>query len=144
MNRLFGVFLCLAVALPAWFIGRAFPLISGPVVAILAGIVISLLAPNLLKAQFGGKFSFGEGVKYTSKKLLQYSIILLGFEMNLFNVFRVGSMALLVMCFTFLAAFLTAFCAGRILKLGGNTTVLIGVGTSICGGSAIAAVSTML
>jgi len=117
---------------------------GGPVIAILAGIIISLIMPNLLKLQFGPKLSFPEGVKYTSKKLLQYSIVLLGFDMNLFNILRVGSISLTVMCFTFLTVFVTAFFIGRALSLSGNTTVLIGVGTSICGGSAIAAVAPII
>jgi uncharacterized integral membrane protein (TIGR00698 family) len=117
---------------------------GGPITAILAGILISLLLPKLLKIKFGKGFSFAEGVKFTSKKMLQYSIILLGFEMNLFNILKVGSMSLAVMGFTFVTVFIVAFFAGHILKLSGNTTVLIGVGTSICGGSAIAAVAPII
>ena len=143
-KKLPGMFLCLLIALPAWYLGKAFPLIGGPVTAILAGIIISFAAPNLLKHQFGKGLCFSDGVKYTSKKLLQYSIILLGFDMNLFNILRVGSMSLAVMIFTFIAVFAAAFFAGRLLKLSGNTTVLIGVGTSICGGSAIAAVAPVI
>ena len=144
MKNIFGIFLCFVIALPAYFLGRMFPLMGGPIIAILAGIVISLIAPRLTKFQFGKGFTFGEGTKFTSKKLLQYSIILLGFEMNLFNAIRVGSMSLIVMCFTFSLVFVTAFCAGKLLKLSGNTTTLIGVGTSICGGSAIAAVAPVI
>jgi uncharacterized integral membrane protein (TIGR00698 family) len=144
MKNVFGILLCFTIALPAWYFGRISPLIGGPVIAILLGIIISLIAPNIMKLQFGKRFSFSEGIKFTSKKLLQYSIVLLGFEMNLYNMLRVGRMSLIVMLFTFSAAFITAFCAGRMLKLSGKTTVLIGVGTSICGGSAIAAVAPVI
>ena len=144
MKNIFGILLCLVISLPAWYAGRAFPLFGAPVIAILAGIVISLVAPNLVKLKFGRNFSFGEGVKFTSKKLLQYSIVLLGFGMNLFNILNVGRTSLFVLLLVFLAAFVAAFFTGRILKLTGNTTVLIGVGTSICGGSAIAAVAPVI
>jgi len=144
MKNIFGVLLCFVISLPAWYFGRMFPLISGPVVAILAGIFISFIAPNLIKFRFGKNFSFGEGLKFTSKKILQYSIILLGFEMNLYNLLNAGRASLTVMAFTFALVFITAFCVGRLLKLPGNTTVLIGVGTSICGGSAIAAVAPVI
>ncbi len=87
---------------------------------------------------------FDEGIKFTSKKLLQYSIILLGFDMNLYSVFRVGGQTLLLMCFTLMAAFLTAFIAGKLLKLDGKVATLIGVGTSICGGSAIAETASVI
>ena len=144
MNKIFGIFLCFVIALPAWYLGRIFPLAGGPIAAILAGIIISSIMPNLLKLQFGKDFSFSEGVKYTSKKLLQYSIILLGFNMNLFNILAVGGMSLTVMAFAFLTVFIVAFCLGKMLKLSGNTTTLIGVGTSICGGSAIAAIAPVI
>ena len=75
---------------------------------------------------------------------MQASIILLGFEMNLYQVFAVGSQSLWIMLFTLSAAFLTAWLAGRFLQLEKNTCLLIGVGTAICGGSAIAATAPVI
>ncbi len=135
-----GVLLCFFIALPAWALGRMFPIIGGPILAILTGILLSSLFPKRVAA--GSKLETGIG--YTAKKLLQYSIILLGFEMNLFHVLEVGRQSLFVMLFTLSAAFLTAFFLGKILKLPGNTSTLIGVGSSICGGSAIAATSPVI
>jgi uncharacterized integral membrane protein (TIGR00698 family) len=89
-------------------------------------------------------YTLEAGVRYTSKNLLHYSIILLGFEMDLFNVIKVGSQSLFVILFTLSASFLTAFLAGKALKLQGKKTTLIGVGTSICGGSAIAATAPVI
>ena len=131
-----GILLCLAIAVPAWLSGRAYPIIGGPVFGILLGMIITMIFPKL--------DLFHDGIKYTSKKLLQYSIILLGFEMNLFQVIKVGGQSLFVIIFTLSASFLTAFFVGRILKLDGKMTALIGVGTSICGGSAIAATAPVI
>ncbi|MDR0553228.1 MAG: YeiH family protein [Treponema sp.] len=142
MQKIFGIFFCLIIATPSWIIGRRFPLIGGPVIAILTGIVLSALFPFLTRRPRG--IVLTDGIQFTSKKILQYAIILLGFEMNMFNVIQVGGISLFVMLFTFLAAFMTAFCAGRLLKLPGNITILIGVGTSICGGSAIAAAAPVI
>ena len=64
--------------------------------------------------------------------------------MNLFNVIKVGDQSLLVMVFTLSASFLTAFLMGKVLKTDRNATILIGVGTSICGGSAIAATAPVI
>jgi uncharacterized integral membrane protein (TIGR00698 family) len=128
-----GIILCIIIAGPAWFLGKSFPLIGAPVFGILIGMALARMTPR-----------FQQGVKFTSKKILQYSIILLGFEMNLFNVLRVGSQSLFVMLFTLSAAFLTAFFVGKALKLEGKMTTLIGVGTSICGGSAIAATAPVI
>jgi uncharacterized membrane protein YadS len=106
-----GILLCLAIAVPAWFLGRIFPIVGGPVWGILFGMMAALLSP----------FSrCGDGIKFTSKKLLQYAIILLGFEMNLYNLIKVGGQSLFVLFFTLAAAFLTAWAAGKLLKLPGD------------------------
>ncbi|KPU42570.1 hypothetical protein OXPF_38700 [Oxobacter pfennigii] len=135
INRLSGVMLTAVIAYPAWLIGRIYPVIGSPVLAILFGMILAFWKRPPV---------FEDGVKYTSKKLLQYSIILLGFEMNLYNVLAVGSQTLVLMAFTLTAAFVTAFAAGRLLKIDGKTGTLIGVGTAICGGSAIAATAPVI
>lgn len=138
----FGIFFCFLIAIPAYLLGRIFPVIGGPVFGIVLGMIISQLFSH---TKFGRIDSvLDSGIKYTSKNLLQYSIILLGFEMNLFHVIRVGSQSLSIILFTLTASFLTAFLAGKFLKLNGKMTILIGVGTSICGGSAIAATAPVI
>lgn len=135
LGNLPGILLCAAIALPAWLLGKRFPIIGGPVFGILIGMLLAFVKwPGV----------FGGGIKYTSKKLLQYSIILLGFEMNLFKVIQVGGESLFVMLFTLSAAFITAFAVSWLLKIEGKTATLIGVGTSICGGSAIAATAPVI
>lgn len=130
-----GILLAAVVAVPAWLLGKAFPVIGSPVLGILFGMIL---------ASWKLPVRFDEGIKYTSRKLLQYSIILIGFDMNLYNVFRVGSQTLILMCFTLTAAFLTAFVMSKLLKVEGKTGTLIGVGTAICGGSAIAAAAPVI
>ncbi|MHB1275867.1 MAG: YeiH family protein [Candidatus Humimicrobiaceae bacterium] len=147
-----GILLCLAIAAPAWFLGKAFPIIGGSVFGILIGMIITMIFPKIQLKELLHRSTksaqaacrFDDGIKYTAKKLLQYSIILLGFEMNLFNVIKVGSQSLFVMLFTLSASFLTTFFMGKALKLHGKMATLIGVGTSICGGSAIAATAPVI
>lgn len=134
-NKLPGILLAAVIAVPAWLLGKAFPVIGSPVLGILFGMILAFIKRPKL---------FDEGVRYTSKKLLQYSIILLGFDMNLFNVFKTGSQTLILMCFTLTAAFVTAFAVGKWLRVEGKTATLIGVGTAICGGSAIAATAPVI
>lgn len=136
-----GILLCFSMAIPAWFLGKVFPIAGGPVFGILAGMLLFMVFPPRLLVKEG---PFCCGVKYTSKALLQYSIILLGFGMNLFHVLEVGRQSLSVLIFTLSASFLAAYLAGKALKLDGKMTVLIGVGTSICGGSAIAATAPVI
>lgn len=135
MNTLWGIGLALVVAGPSWFLGRALPVVGGPVFGILLGMLIALQPRPK---------NFEPGLKFTTKKILQAAIILLGFEMNLSSVFAVGLESLLVMAFTLTAAFLTAWGVSRALSLSGKVPVLIGVGTAICGGSAIAATAPVI
>ena len=129
-----GILLCLLIAVPAWILGNVWPIVGSPVFGILMGMLITLLLPNLLAVPrvFGDRQSFRleDGVKYTSKKLLQYSIILLGFGMNLYHVVRVGGQSLYVIVFTLTASFVTAYFVGKIMNLDAKVTTLIGVGTS--------------
>jgi uncharacterized integral membrane protein (TIGR00698 family) len=135
ISKLPGIILAGLIAIPAWLIGSAVPVIGSPVLGILFGMLLAFWKrPAFLD----------DGVKFTSKKLLQYSIILLGFGMNLYSVFKAGAQTLTLMAFTLTAAFLTAWLVGKWLKLDGNTKTLIGVGTAICGGSAIAATAPVI
>ena len=86
-----GLLLCLAIAVPCWFLGKQFPIVGGPVFAILAGMVITLLIKD--KSRFQG------GITFTSKKILQYAVILLGFGMNLSVVVETGKQSLpIIIC----------------------------------------------
>ena len=144
MNKSFiilpGAFFCFLISAPSWLLGRALPIVGGAIFAIIIGIIVAQLFPKIMARRDNG-VNFDAGVKFTSKKLLQLSIILLGFNMNFYNIFEVGRQSLFVMLFTLLFAFLTAYFVGKILSLHGNISTLIGVGTAICGGSAIAAVA---
>lgn len=134
-KRLPGLLLCALIALPAWLLGRAFPIVGSPVLGILFGMLIAFWRrPETLNP----------GIAYTSKKILQLSIILLGFDMNLFNVVQTGSQTIFLMLFTLTATFVTAYIVGKLLKVEGNTNILVAVGTAICGGSAIAATAPVI
>lgn len=139
-----GIMICLALALPSWFLGSAFPVIGGPVFAIITGIAISMFFPGLTARRFNKVATFEHGIKYTSKKLLQYSIVLLGFGLNFYSIIKVGGQTMVIMMFTLSLAFLVAFFIGKALKLSGDTSTLIGVGTAICGASAIAATAPVI
>lgn len=134
-----GVGICLAIGGVAWLLGKGLPLIGGPVFGITLGMVLTAILPS-----GKGRSRLTEGVAFSSKKLLQGAIILLGFEMNLFRIFQVGSQSLLLIIGTLAAAFVTAMVVSRFLKTDRNMTILIGVGTAICGGSAIAATAPVI
>ena len=74
-KNLSGILGCFIIAVPAWLLGKAFPVIGGPVIAILAGMLITLIWTDKGKAE--------AGIKWTSKIILQTAVVLLGFGMNL-------------------------------------------------------------
>lgn len=130
-----GILLCFVIAVIAWLLGRRFMIVGGAVFGIILGILAGLIRRPA---------AFNDGIRFTSKKILQYSIVLLGFEMNMGNIIKVGSQSLLVLVFTLSASFITAYLVSKVLRLPSGIAVLIGVGTSICGGSAIAATAPVI
>lgn len=137
MNRKYaGILACIAIAIVAWFLGKQWPLIGGPIFGILMGMILALL--------FSYTQNWKEGATFSGKKILQASVILLGFEMNIYHVFDVGINSLIVVVFTLSTAFLSAWIFGKLLGIDRIVGILIGVGTSICGGSAIAATAPVV
>ncbi|MGO5095479.1 YeiH family protein [Agathobaculum sp. LCP25S3_E8] len=131
-----GLLLCLIIALPCWYLGQLFPVIGGPVFAIVVGMIITLLWKN--------QTSFADGITFTSKKILQYAVILLGFGLNLSEIAKVGALSLPIICSTIATSLIIAFLLYRFMKIPANISTLVGVGSSICGGSAIAATAPVI
>lgn len=134
-----GILLCLAIALPSWFLGKQFPIIGGAVIAILAGMIATLFLKDNTK-----KKHFDTGCKFVSKKILQYAVILLGFGLNLTVVLQTGWQSLPIIISTITTSLVLAFILHKILHIPGKISTLIGVGSSICGGSAIAATAPVI
>lgn len=78
------------------------------------------------------------------KKLLQYSIIGLGFGINLNTAIEAGSQGFLFTVSTIALVMIFGLLLARILKIDKTIAQLISAGTAICGGSAIAAVAPIL
>ena len=131
-----GMLVCIAIAVPSWFLGKRFPIIGGPVIAILAGMVITLFIKE--------KGGLESGIKYTSKKILQYAVVLLGFGLNLEVIVETGKQSLPIIIATISTSLIIAYVLHRALHIPGKISTLVGVGSSICGGSAIAATAPVI
>ena len=131
-----GVLLCLMIAIPSWILGKIFPIVGGPVFAILLGMVITLLVSD--------KSALQSGITFVSKKILQYAVILLGFGMNLSVILQTGKQSLPIILATITTSLVVAWVLHKILHVPGKISTLIGVGSSICGGSAIAATAPVI
>ena len=82
--------------------------------------------------------------KKHSRMLLQAAVVLLGFTMNLQQVLKAGVEGLGFALVSISLVLGAAYLLGKLLKLRADSSLLVGVGTAICGGSAIAAVSTVI
>lgn len=130
-----GILFSALIATCAYFLGKNFPVIGGPVFGILFGIILNT---------FKRPASFESGIKFTSKKVLQLAVVLLGFGLNLGEIIVVGKSSLLIILSTISTALIISFVAAKVLKIDSDVATLIGVGSSICGGSAIAATAPVI
>lgn len=131
-----GLLLCLVMAVPCYFLGKVFPVVGGPVFAILLGMIVTAFIKDKRMVQ--------AGIAFTSKKVLQYAVILLGFGLNLSTIASVGIQSLPVIAATISTSLIIAFVLCKVLKIPSKTATLVGVGSSICGGSAIAAAAPVI
>lgn len=133
-----GFGLALIIAAAARGIESLLPIhvIGASVIAIFIGMIIN-------QVRKPGKL-LQSGLKFTSKKILKFAIVLLGASLSIGTVLDVGQKSLVVMVFTLLTCFGGGYFIGRWLKLDWKLSNLISAGTGICGGSAIAAISPVI
>jgi uncharacterized integral membrane protein (TIGR00698 family) len=131
-----GIVLALALAAVATVVGEYVPLVGSAVPGAVIGAVIAIAVkpgPRL-----------APGLKWASTFVLQCSVVLLGAQLSIGEAARVGVSSLPVMLGTLAVCLGAAWLYGRLLGVPGDLRTLIGVGTGICGGSAIAAVSPVI
>jgi len=131
-----GLALALGVAAVATVVGEYVPLVGSAVPGAVIGALIALtLKPGARLVP---------GLKYASTFVLQCSVVLLGAQLSISEAARVGLSSLPVMLGTLAVCLGAAWLYGRLLGVPRDLRTLIGVGTGICGGSAIAAVSPVI
>ncbi|MGI6751878.1 MAG: YeiH family protein [Anaerovoracaceae bacterium] len=128
--------LCFVIAICAFVLGKVLPLVGGPVFSLIIGAIVALFVKR--------RDALEPGISFTSKKILQYAIVLLGFGLNLSVIVTTGQESLPIIIVTIVAALTIAFLLHKVLSMTPNTSILVGVGSSICGGSAIIAASSVI
>ena len=131
-----GILVCLVMAVPCWLLGQKFPIVGGPVFGILAGMIVTLLWRDKTAAQ--------PGISFVSKKVLQYAVILLGFGMNLSVIWQTGKQSLPIIVVTITTSLVVSWMLHKLMHIPGKISTLVGVGSSICGGSAVAATASVI
>ena len=133
-----GFALALVIAAVAKWLESLLPvhLIGASVIALFIGMAINRIRKP--------SDTVKKGLKFTSKKVLKFAIILLGASLSIGTILEVGRMSLTVMCFTLLTCFGGGYFVGKALGLNWKLSNLISGGTGICGGSAIAAIAPVI
>ena len=140
-----GIVLCAIIAglstvLAKLSIGSfSLEVVGAPVFAILIGMIVTLVVPKLSTNE-----NMKQGITFTSKKILQWAVIILGFSLNLGTIAKVGAQSLPVIISTILVSLLVAMLLMKVLRIDKKVACLIGIGSSICGGSAIAATAPVI
>ena len=142
-GKVFAIALCIVVGVlanmstdlqKAWF-GRT--VIGGPMLALLVSMIACNLLPTISK-------EFKEGTTYCSKQFLNWGIIATGGTLSFAAIMGTGVRALPLILFNILLSFTVALIVGKKIGVSENTSILVGGGTCICGGTAIATLSRII
>lgn len=106
--------------------------------------MLSILFGMLIALFWSDKGKAAAGIKWTSKIILQTAVVLLGFGLNLGVIFETGKQSLPIIVCTIGISLLLAWALRKALRVPSDTAILVGVGSSICGGSAIAATAPVI
>ena len=144
-SPVWGILLCLALgitsmwmaALKVWpFQINARPTFEPVMIAIVLGMVLGNL--------WSVPKSFAPGVKFSVKKFLPLGIIFLGARLNYWDILRLGLNGVLMSLGEILLALILMYLLTRWLKLSGKLGTLLGIGTALCGGTAIVAAAPVI
>ncbi|HRC84415.1 MAG TPA: putative sulfate exporter family transporter [Thermoanaerobaculia bacterium] len=136
-----GLVLALALALAARLAHGLLPPRAGQIVGeVLVAVLFGLAVGNLLS--LGERFA--PGLKYSVQTVLRLAIVLLGASLSLAEVGRVGGRVLLLIVALMALALVLAHTVGRWVGTPPRLASLIGVGTAICGNSAISATAPVI
>jgi uncharacterized integral membrane protein (TIGR00698 family) len=132
-----GLLLCVAIAATAFLAANYAPVVGAPVIAIAIGVVLT----NTLRGPLHiGRLRVGD----ISKLCLKGGIILLGASLDLGVILRTGAESLPLLFLTIGAGLICALLIGRTMNVHWRMRCLIGIGTTICGASAIAALAPVV
>ena len=132
-----GLLAAVTVAIVARLVAGLLPTaLSEVLVAVLLGIVVA--NSGLLPA------ASTPGIRLAVQRILRIGIILLGARLSLVDVAKIGTGSLLLVIATMTVAFTVALLVGRIARIPPRLALLIGVGTAVCGNSAIVATAPVI
>ena len=136
LQMISGLAVCAVLAYFATFLGGLQHIVGAPMIGLFLGAIIGNIKP--------AKGEYKKGTTFAAKKCLKYGIILAGATLNFNAIIKTGGSALPLIITNLFVSFGTAILVGKILGVSLNTRRLVGSGTAICGGTAIATVSPII
>ena len=136
-KKTLGILTCLGIAIIATYLGTVQNIVGAPMVGLFIGMILFNLVPS-----FSGEFK--SGASYAGKKFLKYGIILAGATLNFGAVLAASKVAMPILIFNIFLSFGVAYLVGKYLELSTNTRILVGGGSCICGGTAIATLASII
>ncbi|RKQ13861.1 putative sulfate exporter family transporter [Lysinibacillus endophyticus] len=133
-----GIFFTFAIAILGFVMAKV------PGLAYIGPLAIAIIIAVIYRQLFGYPEMIRSGIQYSSKKLLRYAIILYGLKLNMEVVFHQGMGLLVRDIGTIIFSILLTMWLAKKLKADFSLSLLLGIGTGICGAAAIAAVSPIL
>jgi len=145
-HPLWGVLVAIGLTLAAIWISelRFWPFtIAGnrhPIEPVMLAIILGMALSNCVALPK----TLQPGIKFSVKKVLPLGIVLLGARLNFIDLVKVGFEGLLLSVLETAVALILLLFLTRLLKLPRKLGVLLGVGTAICGGTAIVATAPVI
>lgn len=136
-KKLFAIALCVVIGITATFLGGLQKLVGAPMIGLFISMLIVNFMPSVDK-------DFKAGTTFAGKKFLSLGIILAGATLNFNEILGYGAKALPLIIFNICLSFTVAYFVGKKLELSTNTCTLVGGGTCICGGTAIATLASII
>ncbi len=115
-----------------------------PFLGFTSPLMIAVIMGTLIRNTVGVPAIYRPGIVFSLKKLLRFSIILLGLQLSLAQVLDIGLQALGIIIITTVTTFVFTCWLGEVLGVNRKLTQLIAAGTSICGASAIVATNSVV
>lgn len=137
MTRLKLLLIVAGVTASAFFVGNLFPILGPSTTAIVLGMILA--HRSFLRSHYDLSM-----MKHLGSFLLKLAIVLLGLTLSLNTLTGVGLESLRVTLGVVVTSFLVVQIVGRWMKVDEDTRLLLGMGTAICGGSAIATAAPII
>lgn len=136
-KRLLAIIVCIFIAIVATYLGGLQNIVGAPMLGLLIGMLVVNVLPSIDK-------DFKAGTSFAGKKFLNLGIILTGATLNFNQILGYGAKAMPLLLTNMCIAFAVSYFVGKKLGVSTNTSTLVGSGTCICGGTAIATVSSVI